>query len=85
MKSGKPSGAVRDRLAVQDDPGDRQGQNSGGDGDELGGPVLPVAAPQPDDVTVLAGDDPEAVVLQLVDPLQGPSGPSGRGQACMDG
>src|SRR3954453_8226412 len=62
--------AVRDRLAVQDDPVDRQGHDRGGDGDELGGPVPAVAGPQPDAVTVLMGDDPEAVVLQLVDPLR---------------
>jgi len=58
---------VRDRLAVQDDPGDRQGHD-GGDRNEVGAPVSAVAAPQPDLVAVLVRDDPEAVMLQLVQP-----------------
>ena len=48
------------------------------DGDELGGPVPPVTAPQPDDVAVLVGDDLEAVVFKLVDPLRADRHPQGR-------
>ena len=33
--------AVRHSLAVQGDPGDREGHDGSGDGDELGGPVCP--------------------------------------------
>ena len=40
--------------------------DSGGGGDELDGPVPAVPPPQANVVAVLMGDDPEAVVLQLV-------------------
>ena len=42
--------------------------DSGGDGDELDRPIPPVPRPQPNAVAVLMDDDPEAVVLQLVNP-----------------
>jgi hypothetical protein len=60
---------VRYRLAVQHDPGDRQGHDGRGDGDQLGGPVPPVPGPEVHAIAILMSDDPEAVVLQLVDPL----------------
>ena len=61
---------MRDRLAIHDDPGERQGQDGGGDRHHFGGPIAAVAAPQPHLVTVLMRDDPEAVMLQLVDPAR---------------
>jgi hypothetical protein len=70
LKSGRPSGAVRYRLAVEDDPGDRQGHDRGGDRNHFSGPVPPVSAPQPDLVAVLMRDDPNAIVLELVNPLR---------------
>ena len=46
------------RLAVQDDPRDRKGHHSGGDRDEIGGPIPPVPAPQANLVAILQRDDP---------------------------
>ena len=47
---------MRDRLAVQDDPRDRKGHHSGGDREEVGGPIPPVPAPQANLVAVLQRD-----------------------------
>src|SRR5215207_8864817 len=68
MKVRQALRAVRPGFAVYDDPGEREGHDGRGDRDHFGGPVPAVAAPQPDLVAILQHDDPEAVVLQLVDP-----------------
>jgi hypothetical protein len=59
---------MRHGLAVYDDPGEREGHYSGGDADELDRPVSAVPRPQANMVAVLMANDPEAVVLQLVNP-----------------
>jgi hypothetical protein len=59
--------AVRDRLAVQHE-GARKLTKRGGYYHELDGPIPAVAAPQANLVAVLVRDDPEAVVLELVQP-----------------
>ena len=59
---------MRDRLAVEHEPLERERLHGLGDGDELGRPVAPVAGPQPHLVAVLMGDDAIAIVLELVQP-----------------
>jgi hypothetical protein len=78
MKVRQALRAVRHGLAVKDDLRGWEGQHSGSDREEVGGPVASVAAPEPDVVTVLQRDDAEAVMLQLVDPLRPPRHPQGQ-------
>ena len=59
---------MRHGFAIEHDPPEGEGAHAGGDGDEFGRPVAPVAGPQPHALTILVGDDAEAVVLQLVQP-----------------
>ena len=56
------------RLAVQDGPRDREGHHSGGDREEVAGPIPPVPAPQANLVAILQCDNPEAIMLQFVSP-----------------
>src|SRR5687767_11222145 len=63
MKVGEALGAMRHGLAVHDDLLDLQRPHRLGDGNELSRPIAAVAAPQPNLVAILSGDDPIAVVL----------------------
>ena len=58
---------MSDRLAVQYEVSRQLAQRCR-DGDELGGPVPTVPRPKPNVVAFLARDDPEAVMLQFMQP-----------------
>src|SRR4051794_28841669 len=68
MKVRQDLRAVRQGLAVYDDPGEWQGHIRPGDRHELDRPIPAVPRPQPKVVAVLHRDDPEAIMLQLVQP-----------------
>ena len=57
---------MRHGLAVYDNSGEPERHDSGGDGGELDRPIPTVP---PTSSPVLMGDDLEAIVLQLVQPL----------------
>ena len=59
---------MRHGFAIEHDAPEGEGAHGGGDGDEFGRPVAAVAGPQPHALTILVGDDPVAVVLELVQP-----------------
>src|SRR4051812_45772757 len=67
MKVGQALGAVSDRLAVQYQVSRQLAQRCR-DGDELGGPVPAVPRPKPNVVAFLTRDNPEAVVLEFMQP-----------------
>jgi hypothetical protein len=56
-------------LTIQSDGLDGQCPYCLGDSEEILRPVSTVAAPEPNRVTALAGDDAIPVVLDLVNPL----------------
>ena len=70
--------AVRHGFAVEHDAPEGEGAHGGGDGDEFGRPVAPVAGPQAHAIAVLERDDAIAVVLQFVQP--GITGRHGSGE-----
>src|SRR5215203_6094118 len=61
---------MRNRFAVEHDAGGGEGAHGVGNRDEVTRPVPAVAGPQVNPLAaVLMGDDAEAVVLQLVNPV----------------
>jgi hypothetical protein len=69
--------AVRHGFAVEHDALVGEGKHRRGDGHELARPVAPIASP----LAVLVGDDPLAVVLELVQPAVARPAPWRRGVA----
>jgi PHD/YefM family antitoxin component YafN of YafNO toxin-antitoxin module len=67
MKVGQALGTVSYRLAIQHEVSRKLAQCRR-DGDKLGGPIPAVPRPKPNVVTFLAGDDPEPVMLQFMQP-----------------
>src|SRR3954447_5958282 len=67
-KSGKPSGQCATASPSRTILANGRAMTGGSDGDELDRPIPPVPRPQANVVAVFVNDNPEAVVLQLVQP-----------------
>jgi hypothetical protein len=63
-----PVAREHDRLAIDEGPVHRQAANRLGDGRESIGEVRPASAPDLHPLALLAGEDSEAVMLDLVQP-----------------
>jgi hypothetical protein len=70
VKVGQTLVGVSYALTVEHERGGGQGSDRGGYSGEAACPVATVAAPEPNPITILAGDQAVAVVLDLVQPFR---------------